>query len=236
MHTATRPAFLLTAVLALGPVLGLAVPQTAAAHGDNLEVVITGHREGHVLTEVTWENDGDAVDEPVAALVSAVSTDGSRTAGPWKLVRGTRPTDWTTTEALPAGTWKVTVAAGQPALGHAERQLTVAAVTPATVGPSTVGPTTGASSTGDPSTRASSTGDSSASGGTTTTPAHTSTGAQETSPAPDAPRSPSTSRSAAEDQDDQPWRPGPTAVGLVVASFVGAAAGIRIRRRRDGRR
>ncbi|MGW8353363.1 hypothetical protein [Streptomyces wedmorensis] len=236
MHTATRPALLLTAVLALGPALGLAVPQTAAAHGDNLEVVITGHREGHVLTEVTWENDGDAVDEPVAALVSAVSADGSRTAGPWKLVRGTRPTDWTTTEALPAGTWKVTVAAGQPALGHAERQLTVAAVTPAAVGPSTVGPTTGASSTVDPSTRASSTGDPSASGGTAATPAHTSTGAQETSPVPDAPRSPSTSRSAAEDQDDQPWRPGPTAVGLVVASLVGAAAGIWIRRRRDGRR
>ncbi|KOG13822.1 MULTISPECIES: hypothetical protein [Streptomyces] len=231
MHTATRPALLLTAVLALGPALGLAVPQTAAAHGDNLEVVITGHREGHVLTEVTWENDGDAVDEPVAALVSAVSADGSRTAGPWKLVRGTRPTDWTTTEALPAGIWKVTVAAGQPALGHAERQLTVAAVTPAAVGPSTVDPSTGASST-----RASSTGGPSASGGTTATPAHTSTGAQETSPAPDAPRSLSASRSAAEDQDDQTRGPGPTVVGLVVASLVGAAAGIWIRRRRDGRR
>ncbi|WP_030317368.1 hypothetical protein [Streptomyces flavochromogenes] len=207
MHTATRPALALTTAL----VLGLTLPQPAAAHGDNLEVVITGHRDGHVLTKVTWENDGDAVDEKVAALVSAVSTDGLRTAGPWKLVRGPHPTDWTTAEALPTGIWKVTVAAGQPALGHAERRLTVAAVS-------------------------SSPGASSAPGGTAATPSHTPPGAQETSQAPEASRSPSTSRSAAEDKDEETWGPWLTTVGLAVASLAGAAAGIWIRRRRGGRR
>ncbi|WP_328940313.1 hypothetical protein OG259_00435 [Streptomyces sp. NBC_00250] len=211
MHTATRPARVVTAALGLG--LGLAVPQPAAAHGDNLDVVITGHRDGHVLTKVTWENDGDAVDEQVAALVSAVSADGRRTAGPWKLVRGARPTDWTTTEALPTGIWKVTVAAGQPALGHAERQLTVAAV-------------------------ASSAGASTVPGGTAATPTETPAGMPETSSAPEASRSPSTSRSAAEveDEDEETWGPWLTTVGLAVASSAGAAAGIWIRRRRGGRR
>ncbi|MFD8642758.1 hypothetical protein ACFV14_20955 [Streptomyces zaomyceticus] len=208
MHTAIRPALVLTAALVLGP----ALPQTAAAHGHNLEVVITGHRNGHVLTTVTWENDGDPVDEQVAALVSAVSTDGRRSAGPWKLVRGARPTDWTTAEALPTGIWKVTVAAGQPALGHAERQLTVAAV---------------------PSPPASS-----VPGGTAATPTPTPPGSRDTSPVPET--SPSTNRSAArnedEDEDERTWGPWLTTVGLAVASLAGAAAGIWIRRRRGGRR
>ncbi|WP_055603973.1 hypothetical protein [Streptomyces aureus] len=204
MHTATRPALVLTAAL----VLGLGLPRPAAAHGDNLEVVITGHRYGHVLTKVTWENDGDAVDEQVAALVSAVSADGRRTAGPWKLVRGAGPTDWTTAEALPTGVWKVTVAAGQPALGHAERQLTVAAVPSSPVA-------------------------SSVPGGTAATPTPAPPGT--TSPAPEAPRSPSTSRSAAQDEDEQTWGPWLTTFGLAVASLAGAGAGIWIRRRR-GRR
>ncbi|MGW6413574.1 hypothetical protein [Streptomyces sp. NPDC055055] len=202
MHTATRPALLLTAALALG----LALPQPAAAHGHNLDIVITGHQGGHVLTKVTWENDGDPVDEPVAALVNAVSTDGRHTAGPWRLVRGTRPTDWTTTETLPAGTWTVTVSAGQPALGHAERRLTVAAIP-------------------------SSPGTSANPGSTTAAPSE----ARETPPAPDASGTPTTSRTAAEEPDERSWGPGPTTLGLAAASLAGAAAGIWIRHRR-GRR
>ncbi|MFJ9811246.1 hypothetical protein ACIRTB_23780 [Streptomyces sp. NPDC101158] len=204
MHNVTRPALVLTTALALG----LALPQPAAAHGDTLEVVITGHREGHVLTEVTWENDGDPVDEQVAALVSAVSTDGRRTAGPWKLVRGARPTDWTTTEALPAGVWKVTVEAGQPSLGHAERQLTVAAVSP-------------------------SPGTSSLPGGTAAT--HKPTGLRQTSPAPGS-RASSASPSTPAEQGTESWAPGPTILGLAAASLAGAAAGVWIRRRRARRR
>lgn len=207
MHTATRPALVLTTAF----VLGLGLPQPAAAHGDNLDVVITGHRDGHVLTEVTWENDGDPVDEQVAALVSAVSADGLRTAGPWKLVRGTRPTDWTTAEALPTGVWKVTVAAGHPALGHAERQVTVAAAP-------------------------SSPGTASVPGGTAATPTRTPHNARVTSPAPKASPSPSTTTSAAESEDEQTWGPWLTTIGLAVASLAGAAAGIWIRRRRGGRR
>ncbi|MFF7776091.1 hypothetical protein ACFZCG_16875 [Streptomyces tanashiensis] len=207
MHTPTRPALLLTTALALG----LALPQPATAHGHNLEIVITGHQGGHILTKVTWENDGDAVDQPVAALVSAVSTDGRRTAGPWKLVRGTRPTDWTTTETLPAGTWNITVAAGQPALGHAEQQLTV---------------TTAPSSPGTPPTP------------DTAPSAHTPPPAQDASPATDAtrpPQPPSTSHSTPPDQDQQTWGPGPTTAALAAASLLGTGAGIWIRHRRKKR-
>ncbi|MEV5970397.1 hypothetical protein [Streptomyces sp. NPDC051921] len=204
MHTAIRPALALTAAL----VLGLALPQPAAAHGDTLEVLITGHRDGHVLTKVTWENDGDPVDEQVAAVVDAISADGRRTAGPWKLRRGARPTDWTTAETLPAGVWEVTVAVGHPGLGHAEGQLTVTAALP-------------------------SSGSSSAANGATATSAPTRM--QEKSPAPGGSRRPSASHSAPTDQDKERWVLGPTTIGLAAASLTGAAAGIWIRRRR-GRR
>ncbi|MFF9066280.1 hypothetical protein ACF09E_13085 [Streptomyces sp. NPDC014891] len=225
MHTATRPALVLTAALALG----LGLPQPAAAHGDNLEVVITGHRDGHVLTEVTWENDGDPVDERVAALVSAVSADGSRTVGPWKLVRGARPVDWTTTEALPAGTWTVTVAAGHPGLGHAERRLTVTAAH-ATPAPSTSPPSASPTSAPAPSTSRGPRGAGAAA------PARSAAGPQRSSPTPEASRSPSESHTAADAQDEGTWGPWLTTIGLAVASLAGAAAGIWIRRRRGGRR
>ncbi|MFE6709692.1 hypothetical protein [Streptomyces sp. NPDC057695] len=217
MHTATRPALVLTAAVAVG----LTLTPPAAAHGDNLEVVITGHRDGHVLTKVTWENDGDPVDERVAALVSAVSADGSRTVGPWKLVRGARPVDWTTAEALPAGSWKVTVDAGHPGLGHAERRLTVAAAR-STQAPSTPAVSTPGRSTPDPSTPARATP-------APSTPAPS-------SPVPATP-SPSASHTAtAEPQEQETWGPWLTTIGLAVASLAGAAAGIWIRRRRGGRR
>ncbi|MFG3490274.1 hypothetical protein ACIQ9R_19375 [Streptomyces sp. NPDC094447] len=220
MHTATRPAIVLTAALALG----LTLPQPAAAHGDNLDVVITGHRDGHVLTEVTWENDGDPVDERVAALVSAVSADGSRTVGPWRLVRGARPVDWTTTEALPAGTWTVTVAAGHPGLGHAEQRLTVAAVR-ATPAPSASHPSAPAPSTSRGPR-----------GAGAAAPARQGPGPQQSSPVPDTSRSPSESHTASDARDEGTWGPWLTTIGLAVASLVGAAAGIWIRRRRGGRR
>ncbi|MFJ2055283.1 hypothetical protein ACIOMM_05000 [Streptomyces sp. NPDC087908] len=217
MHTATRPALVLTSAVAVG----LTLTQPAAAHGDNLEVVITGHRDGHVLTQVTWENDGDPVDERVAALVSAVSADGSRTVGPWKLVRSARPVDWTTAEALPTGSWKVTVDAGHPGLGHAERQLTVAAAR-ATPAPSTPALSTPGRSTPDPSTPARATP-------TPSTPAPS-------SPVPATP-SPSASQTATtQPREQETWGPWLTTIGLAVAALAGAAAGIWIRRRRGGRR
>ncbi|MFI8828738.1 hypothetical protein [Streptomyces sp. NPDC053431] len=213
MHTVTRPVLVLGTALALG----LALPQVAVAHGDTLEVVVTGHRDGHVLTQVTWQNDGDPVDEQVAAVVSAVSVDGRRTVGPWKLVRGARPADWTTAEALPAGTWTVTVAAGEPGLGHAERQLTVAAV-PSSPGVSSVPGGTAAAPTPTP------------------TRAPASAAAQKSASTSGGSRSSSASRSAPEDRDKESWAIGPTTVGLVVASLAGAGAGVWIRRRRGGRR
>ncbi|MEU3749390.1 MULTISPECIES: hypothetical protein [Streptomyces] len=114
----------------------LAVPATAQAHGDTVKVVVTGQRDGHVTTEITWENDGDAVEETVAATVNATSPDGSRSLGPWPLVRapGTR-TGWTTAEVLAPGTWKVTVNVGFPALGHAEREVQVPVVDPSPPAP-----------------------------------------------------------------------------------------------------
>lgn len=103
----------------------------AVAHGDTLNVDITGHEHGHVETVVTWENDNDPVDERVAATVNAESSDG-RTAGPWKLVRDTgTATGYTTAEALPPGRWTVTVEAGYPGLSRDQAEITVSPGTPA---------------------------------------------------------------------------------------------------------
>ncbi|WP_200836908.1 hypothetical protein [Streptomyces sp. WAC05374] len=101
---------------------------TAHGHGGTLAVDIAGHEQGRVTARVTWENDRDSVDERVAATVNAVSADGRRTAGPWRLVRD--PADdrrFTTAEALPPGRWKVLVEVGHPALGRDEADLTVTA-------------------------------------------------------------------------------------------------------------
>ncbi|MGW5421781.1 hypothetical protein [Streptomyces sp. NPDC003943] len=120
----------------------LALPATAQAHGDTVKAVVTGQRAGHVTTEITWENDGDAVEEAVAATVNATSPDGSRSLGPWPLVRdpGTR-TGWSTVEVLTPGTWKVTVNVGFPSLGHGEAEISVPVVDPSPPGPRTT-PTT----------------------------------------------------------------------------------------------
>ncbi|RKT03009.1 hypothetical protein BX286_0929 [Streptomyces sp. 3211.6] len=127
----TLTAHALTA-LALTAVAVVVTAGPAEAHGDTLNVVITGERAGHVTADVTWENDGDAVEEAVAATVNAVSADGSRTEGPWKLVRDPgRAAGWTTAETLPAGTWTVTVEAGFPSLGRARKEIGVPVTDPA---------------------------------------------------------------------------------------------------------
>ncbi|OII60568.1 hypothetical protein BJP40_09580 [Streptomyces sp. CC53] len=114
----------------------LAAAPTAFAHGGGLRVDITGHAFGRVEATVTWADDGDPVDEAVAATVNAVSPDGTAALGPWKLVRDPAdPKRYTTAEALPPGTWRVTIAIGYPALGKGERQLTVSPGTPASPSP-----------------------------------------------------------------------------------------------------
>ncbi|MDD9375649.1 hypothetical protein M8Z33_02955 [Streptomyces sp. ZAF1911] len=124
-----------TAFQALLTAVGLILlsPAVAHAHGDTVKVVVTGQREGHVTADVTWENDGDAVEEAVAATVNAVSADGARTLGPWRLVRdpAATPAGWTTAESLPPGAWKVSVDVGFPALGHGELEVGVPVVDPA---------------------------------------------------------------------------------------------------------
>ncbi|MGE7388970.1 hypothetical protein ACQKM2_26185 [Streptomyces sp. NPDC004126] len=142
-HLPNLPALALAALtlplLCLVLAMGAAGP--AHAHGDTLKVVITGQRDGRVTADVTWENDGDAVEEAVAATVNAVSADGSRTEGPWRLVRDAgRAAGWVTAEALPPGTWKVTVDAGFPSLGHAQQEVAVPAVDPAPSAPSPSAP------------------------------------------------------------------------------------------------
>ncbi|MBT2366325.1 hypothetical protein J7E88_13670 [Streptomyces sp. ISL-10] len=129
-----------------GAALSLTTATGALAHGDTLKVEITGHDFGRVRTTVTWENDDDPVDERVAATVNAVSADGSRSLGPWKLVRDPASAiGYSTAEALPPGRWKVTVEAGHPGLGRDEEEITVSPGTPAspTAGPGTVRPTAG---------------------------------------------------------------------------------------------
>ncbi|MEV6331160.1 hypothetical protein [Streptomyces sp. NPDC051909] len=186
----------------------LAVPTTAQAHGDTVKVVVTGQRDGHVTTEITWENDGDAVDETVAATVNATSPDGSRTMGPWPLVRdpGTR-TGWSTAEVLTPGTWKVTVDVGFPSLGHGEGEVSVPVVDPSPPGPRT------------PPTRSAAP--------VPTTPAPS-------SPPPSSSPSPSPSASPAGDTED--GTVGWSVAGLAGFALVGAAAGVLIRRARARRR
>ncbi|MFJ3879072.1 hypothetical protein ACIPW5_16570 [Streptomyces sp. NPDC090077] len=134
----TLPLLCLVLVMGAGP---------AQAHGDTLKVVITGQRDGRVTADVTWENDGDAVEEAVAATVNAVSADGSRTEGPWRLARDPgRAAGWVTAEALPPGTWKVTVDAGFPSLGHAHTEIAVPAVDPAPSAPAPAAPASPAAS------------------------------------------------------------------------------------------
>lgn len=156
MQHTTRSAAAATALTTT--VLALLATVTAAgaarAHGGTLAVDIAGHEQGHVTTLVTWENDKDSVDERVAATVNAVSADGRRTAGPWMLVRD--PSDekrFTTAEALPPGSWKVSVEVGQPALGRDEADLTVAPAAPAK--PAPAAPARPAAAAPDPSAPAS---------------------------------------------------------------------------------
>ncbi|MFD9308038.1 hypothetical protein ACFWCB_36075 [Streptomyces sp. NPDC060048] len=191
----------------------LLYPVAAHAHGDTVKVVMTGQREGHVTADITWENDGDAVEEAVAATVNAVSGDGARTVGPWRLVRdpAAAPAGWTTAESLPPGAWKVTVDVGFPALGHGELEVGVPVVDPA--------PVTG---TADPRPAAPS-------------PAPTRT--QEQTPAPAGTPAPAQASEAPAD----PAEPGSghavwwTTAGVAATALAGAAVGILVRRRRARR-
>ncbi|MFF6773411.1 hypothetical protein ACFY8W_07590 [Streptomyces sp. NPDC012637] len=185
----------------------LALPTTARAHGDTVKVVVTGQRDGHVTTEITWENDGDAVDEAVAATVNATSPDGSRSMGPWPLVRdpGSR-TGWSTAEILTPGTWKVTVDVGFPSLGHGEGEISVPVVDPSPPGPR---PTP-----------------------TTPAPAPTTTAA----PVPSAPAPAPSSPSASPAGDRGARTVGWSLAGLAGFALVGAAVGVLVRRTRARRR
>ncbi|MEU9374288.1 hypothetical protein AB0D94_11010 [Streptomyces sp. NPDC048255] len=202
----TRLAF--PAVLtALG--LMLLIPTTAHAHGDTVKVVVTGQREGHVTAEITWENDGDPVDEAVAATVNAVSGDGTRSLGPWRLVRdpAAPPAGWTTAEVLPPGSWKVSVDVGFPALGHGELEVGVPVVDPApTAAPTTVpAPVTPSASAPTPSSASASASASTAQ-----------TDAQAESAAP----------------GHSVWW---TTAGVAATALAGAAVGLLLRRRRARR-
>ncbi|MEV7562162.1 hypothetical protein ACGFYY_30050 [Streptomyces sp. NPDC048331] len=196
------------ALAALG--LMFLLPAAAHAHGDTVKVVVTGQREGHVTADVTWENDGDAVDEAVAATVNAVSVDGSRTMGPWRLVRDTTaaPAGWTTAEVLPPGSWKVSVDVGFPALGHGELEVAVPVVDPA---PAPATPTPVASA---PAPVPSAAAPVSSSASAAAPAASSAQGATET---------------AAETEGYAIWW---TTAGVAVTALAGAAVGLLLRRRR----
>ncbi|CAM5649640.1 hypothetical protein SAVIM338S_06489 [Streptomyces avidinii] len=187
----------------------LLTPAAAHAHGDTVKVVVTGQREGHVTADITWENDGDAVDEAVAATVNAVSADGARTSGPWRLVRdpAAAPAGWTTAESLPPGTWKVSVDVGFPALGHGELEVGVPVVDPAPA-PGTPDPRPASPSPAPTGTQAP-------------------TPAQVPTPASDAQAAPEESGSG-----QAVWW---TTAGVAATALAGAAVGIFLRRRRARR-
>ncbi|MEV7443195.1 hypothetical protein AB0O22_19000 [Streptomyces sp. NPDC091204] len=188
--------------------LMLLTPVAAHAHGDTVKVVVTGQRAGHVTADITWENDGDAVDEAVAATVNAVSVDGARTQGPWRLVRdpAAAPAGWTTAEALPPGSWKVSVDVGFPSLGHGDLEVAVPVVDPA---PATAAPTASAAAPGTPSAAQPS-------------PASPSAAA----PAASAAQVPAADSDA---EGDALWW---TTAGVAATALAGAAVGLFLRRRR----
>ncbi|MCX5380084.1 hypothetical protein [Streptomyces sp. NBC_00091] len=192
-------------LLCLAQSVALAGP--ARAHGDTLKVAITGQRDGRVTADVTWENDGDAVEEAVAATVNAVSADKTRTAGPWRLVRDPgKAAGWTTAEALPPGTWTVTIDAGFPSLGHTHQEVSVPVVDPAPSAPASA-PASPAAPPASPSPSAPS-----------STPA-----------SPAAPATPSVPAEPAADGDASGWW---TTAGVAGIALAGAAAGIFLRRSR----
>ncbi|UQW99710.1 hypothetical protein [Streptomyces sp. RerS4] len=182
--------------------LAVATAGSAHAHGDTLKVVITGQREGRVTADVIWENDGDPVEEAVAATVNAVSADGGRTVGPVRLVRdGDRPGGWRAAEPLPPGAWTVTVDVGFPALGHASGEVSVPVVDPA--------PT--ASAVGSPPA----------------SPVASPAATPPSSPAPSAP-SASTAPAGGSGGNAGWW----TTAGVAAIALLGAAAGVFLRRSR----
>ncbi|MFF4444156.1 hypothetical protein [Streptomyces sp. NPDC001502] len=194
------------ALAALG--LMFLLPTAAHAHGDTVKVVVTGQREGHVTADVTWENDGDAVDETVAATVNAVSVDGSRTMGPWRLVRdpAAAPAGWTTAEALPPGSWKVSVDVGFPALGHGELEVGVPVVDPAPVAPAPVA--------------------------SAAAPAPSSAAPVSSAASPAAAPAASTAQAAEPAADTEGYAVWWTTAGVAVTAVAGAAVGLLLRRRR----
>ncbi|WP_030760090.1 hypothetical protein [Streptomyces sp. NRRL F-2664] len=199
------------------------LPAAAHAHGDTLKVVVTGQRAGHVTTDITWENDGDAVDETVAATVNAVSVDGSRTMGPWRLVRdpAAAPAGWTTVETLPPGSWKVSVEVGFPALGKGELEVGVPVVDPAPATGGTTGAGTTATGTND-----SATGGTPAVSAPTPAPASASgSGSAASSPTP----APSGTQAGAGAEGDTVWW---TTAGVAATALAGAGVGLLLRRRR----
>ncbi|MFI5641371.1 hypothetical protein ACIA8H_28690 [Streptomyces goshikiensis] len=203
-------------LLLLCQAMALAVSTPAQAHGDTVKVVVTGQREGHVTADITWENDGDAINETVAATVNAVSPDGARSAGPWKLVRDTgKPAGWTTAEALPPGSWKVSVDVGFPALGHGDKEVAVPVVDPAPA-TSPVAPQPAASTAPDASA----------------TPSAAAPGAS-ADPSPSSASS-SAPQAAGDDNggDGTLWW---TTAGVAATALAGAAAGVLLRRARARR-
>ncbi|MEU7065478.1 hypothetical protein [Streptomyces sp. NPDC046161] len=205
--------------LALALTRALVAPTAAHAHGDTVKVVITGQRDGHLTTEVTWENDGDAVDEAVAATVNATSADGSRTEGPWRLVRDTGGgggAGWSTAEVLPPGTWKVSVDVGFPALGHGEKEVAVPVVDPrpSAAAPSPAGPASPSSAGPEPS-----------SAGSAPSPAGSAP-----SPAGSAPAATDAAEADEASGDGSGWWW--TTAGVAVTALTGTAVGLWLRRAR----
>ncbi|GHB52669.1 hypothetical protein GCM10010347_23240 [Streptomyces cirratus] len=201
-----------TGFLVLALTRALVAPTAAHAHGDTVKVVITGQRDGHLTTEVTWENDGDAVAEAVAATVNATSADGSRTAGPWRLVRdpaGGGGAGWSTAEILPPGTWKVSVDVGFPALGHGEKEVAVPVVDPQPSAPAPSSPPVPAAPSSSP------------------VPAAPSASGAAPSPAGPSPVAPAAA-GATGDGSGWWW----TTAGVAVTALAGTAVGLWLRRAR----
>ncbi|MBP2708532.1 hypothetical protein JOL79_32655 [Microbispora sp. RL4-1S] len=113
--------YALTALLA-GLVLVLGAP-AASAHGGAIELQVTGDGGHDVNVLVTWKKDHHPVTDIVAATLTATSSDG-RTFGPVQLKSAPEGQNlYHSEQPLPAGDWKVTVTATEPAKAKATTEV-----------------------------------------------------------------------------------------------------------------
>jgi hypothetical protein len=125
MSTGARRVLRVVCVAVAAMLAGFVAPSAAQAH-QAVDVTISSDGAGQVWITAVW-SDGHAVTERLNAIMLAISRDGDR-VGPVPLQQvAERPNEARYGQALGAGTWSVTVDVAEPAVGHCDADVQVAA-------------------------------------------------------------------------------------------------------------